>query len=138
MGRRERRDDGVGVVAVEEIKRTCPGVEAYSVGDDLTKLIELVQEAEHVIIIDASRRGVEPGAIHRYSIKDLGSHASLSSHGLSIREVLEMAEALGMLKASVVIYAVEGRDFGYGEGLSGEVREALDTLLEEIRRELGC
>ncbi len=138
LGRRERRDDGIGFMLVEKLRRLCPGIEVYTVGDDLTEIIELVKDADHVIIIDASRRGERPGTISKYSSKDLVEDAALSSHGLSLRDVLGMADALGLLKASLVIYAVEGGDFGYGEGLSEEVQESLETLLEEIRRELGC
>ena len=58
-----------------------------------------------------------------------------SSHTIGIAEAIELARALGTLPSRILVYGVEGRQFEAGIELSGEVAEALDGLVSELRVE---
>ncbi len=57
-----------------------------------------------------------------------------STHALGLGEAIELARALGRLPGRLLVYGVEGADFGTGEGLSPAVTAALGPLADELLR----
>jgi hydrogenase maturation protease len=53
-----------------------------------------------------------------------------SSHGLSVRDVLALAEATGILPERLSVVAVTGSSFGVGEPLSEAVRDAVQPAAD--------
>jgi hydrogenase maturation protease len=86
--------------------------------------------------------GAAPGTIARLDAGDEPLPETLrcgaSTHAVTLAEALELARALERLPSRVIVYAVEGRDFTAGTGLSAGVRAALpdvtDAVLAEARR----
>ncbi len=134
LGHSFRRDDGVGPALL----KAFPGCEGYhSQGDPLGLMLAL-QDHQRAVVVDCME-GASPGRIHRwvwgqnppeqYSPK-------LSSHTLPLFSILELLEKTGKLPREVVIYALEGQDFGWGEGFSGPVEAAIPELTTRLAREL--
>jgi len=94
---------------------------------------------DDVVVIDACGDAGAPGRIHVFDSGDAERFASLqprgrasrrrSSHGLGVAEAVAFARALGALPARLVIYAIEGRHFGAGDGLSPDVDHAVDEVV---------
>jgi hydrogenase maturation protease len=106
-----------------------------------TALMEAWEGAEAVILIDAVCSGAPAGTIHR-----LDAHAETvppalfrySTHAFSVAEAIALARTLNRLPPRLIVFAVEGKHFDAGVGLSAEVERAVDELvrrgLEEIDR----
>ena len=135
------KDDGLGIRAAEELKKKDLGesisIQAYA-EMDLT-LIEKLQGASKVIVVDAVRGGKEPGAVSRYTLTprkgDLSELPSL--HSLALSDVLDLAVSSGILTCPVVIVGVEPKDDSLGIGMSPEVESALPRVIDAIIKELS-
>jgi hydrogenase maturation protease len=105
---------------------------------DFASLLDDWQEADAVVVIDATSSGSEPGTIRRYDAHEgpLPSAFSRSStHSFGIAEAVELARALGRLPARIVVFGIEGRDFRQGEGMSPEVDRAVDDVVRRVTEE---
>jgi hydrogenase maturation protease len=90
-------------------------------------------------VVDAVRSGALPGSCHR--LQPAAQHWPAhwqggSTHGLGLAEGIALAESLGMLPNRLVVYGIEGADFGLGEGLSPEVAAAVPQVVSRLQAEL--
>lgn len=160
LGNRYRQDDGVGPWIARRLRQAClehwpstatygecatgtdrlapGGLEVCEVGDDLTRLLEGLAGAEEAWIVEAMRSGQPPGSLWVFEVgatlpTDL---ERLSSHALGLAETLELARTLGWLPRRTLIYAIEGKYFGFGEELSPEVMHTAQELIELFKQRL--
>ncbi len=103
-------------------------------------LLDLLADSEHVIIVDAVMSGAAPGTLHRQvweagTLGDRGVERA-SSHGFGVRELLAMARALGKLPPRVELWGVEAASTAPGQGLSPQVAQAVDHVVEELETRL--
>lgn len=131
-----RGDDAVGLVVARRLRREVDDrvevIEAEMAGVDL---IESMKGARVVILIDAARSGEAPGTIHRLD----GSAGSIrapifprSSHAIGTADALELARAMGVLPATVIVYGVEVENTEVGRPLSPSVAKALGQVADRI------
>jgi hydrogenase maturation protease len=59
----------------------------------------------------------------------------LSSHGLGVAEVVELARTLDRLPARLIVYGVAGCVFDVGAPLSPQVGAVIDEVIECVVRE---
>ncbi len=131
-----RGDDAVGLLAARRIRQQAGDkvevIEAEMAGVDL---VELMDGAQAVILIDAARSGQAPGTIHRLdaSARPIsGRMIPRSSHALGTVDALELARAMGALPAAVIVYGVEAGNTEAGQPLSPAVAKALDQVVDRI------
>ena len=140
LGNDFRNDDGAGLVALRLFRsRNVRGVQAVELRDDLTKLLDYLQSVSRAYIIDAVQSDSLPGSIHR--IEATGKYFSpanlpRSTHGLSLRNLLELARLQGELPPKLVIYGIEGERFGYGNSMTPAVSDAVAQVVDRICAEL--
>jgi hydrogenase maturation protease len=90
---------------------------------------------DDVTVVDACRGAGPPGSIHRLSVDSLerltviAPHRRASTHGMGTAAAIALSRALGSLPCSLLIYAIEGRHFEAGRGLSPDVDHAVDELV---------
>lgn len=135
-----RQDDGAGVAVVRRLReRLPPGAHGVECPDDLTRLLHLWQGYQRVILVDAMSSGQEAGTVSRFDLSEhpLPAGARFSStHALSLGEVIALARTLHQMPSQVVVYGIEGKCFGEGEGLSPEVEKAVEDVVRYILQEL--
>jgi hydrogenase maturation protease len=118
---------GRGRVAVEILDR--PGA----------RLVDRLNGAETLIIVDAAKSGGVPGSIYRFSAKQLGAMpGGVSSHGFGVAQALSLAGALGADLRRVTVYGIEVDPAHCGESISAAVRDALPQLAVQIMAELAA
>ncbi|MBH0179779.1 MAG: hydrogenase maturation protease [Nitrospira sp.] len=139
LGNGLRGDDAVGLMAARRIRQKVGDpvkvIEAEMAGVDL---LELMKGAHIVMLIDAARSGQAPGTIHRLdaSTGPIGGQMfPRSSHALGTVDALELARAMGVLPATVIVYGVEAGNTEAGQPLSPAVTKALDEVVEQIVQE---
>jgi len=108
------------------------------------ELLELWKDAELAIIVDAVRSAALPGTLQRLELHPRNDLAvmdtvqALTSHGLDLPELIELAEALDSLPQRLVLFGVEIAACAPFEPLSAQARAALPTLVQAIRAEVGA
>jgi len=131
-------DEGVGVHVIRGLQELgLPGgVEVVDGGTAGFELLPFLKEAERVIVVDAARGGGKPGSVYRLKPGELSEATpGLSLHQLSLREVLQAAELLG-IKPEVVIIGVEPERIAPGMDLSPAVEAALPRAIDAVLKEL--
>jgi len=73
-----------------------------------THLLELMQDAEVVILVDAMKSGAPAGTIRCFEGPEIEAVSSpLSSHGFGVMSALKLGQALGSLPGRVILYGIE-------------------------------
>lgn len=145
LGTDERSDDGVGLDVARSLAHqgSCPA-EVRAWPGELTGLVELWRGRANVVVVDAVRSGRPAGTVHRWEVRGPGTFprsAPVSTHGLSLAEVVELARVLGSLPDRLVVYGVELGELGPGTGRSPAVaaaaRRVSATILRELTADVG-
>jgi len=93
-----------------------------------------------VIVVDAVVSGAPPGTIHRFDAHGAGMPVELSrspsSHGWGVAEALALGKVFQELPPWLIIYGIEGQNFGPGQEVSQEVEAAIPEAARRIRREI--
>lgn len=141
IGNRFRRDDGAGpALAAALAARALPDVSVATQSGEGAGLVEAFARAPRVLVFDAVASGAAPGTVHR-----IDAHATnvprgffaYSTHAFSLAEAIELARALDALPRELLVYGIEGADFGSGEGLSPPVAASVEALAAELAATLG-
>ena len=141
VGNPYRGDDAVGLFIARQLQGQVPAnVEVHENFGEVASMMELFEDAQAVILLDAASSGSEAGRIFRFGAAKEKMPVELfrySTHAFSIPEAVELARALGQLPPTTIVYGVEGKGFETGESMSPEVeasaRKVVDLVLEEIQ-----
>ena len=133
------RDDGVGVVAVEQLlQRELPAwLHVYDAGLAVTDVMGGLEPGDPLIVIDAFRAGGEPGSIYQADLKDLPLAedtlvGQVSLHEISVVPSLRMESLTGRSFENVTVFGVEPGEVDWGMGLSEAVAAKLETLIDAV------
>lgn len=141
VGNRFRRDDAAGLEVADLLRAHAPdGVEILTLEGEPTVLLELLADADLVVLVDAVAAGGEPGEVRRFDATDEavpGNVFGASTHAFGLGETIELARMLGRLNARVVVYGITGEEFVAGEGLSPSVTYAVGAAADAVLRELA-
>jgi len=135
-GNRWRRDDGAGREVARRLRQRLPeSVRVVEVNGEATELLAAWEGAEAAVVVDAVSSGSPPGTVHRFDAAAEPLPASLttpSSHGFGVPQAVELGRRLGRLPPRILVYGIEGEDFGHGEGLSRAVERAVGEVVEAV------
>lgn len=135
VGNPWRSDDGIGpYVAGLLCERGFDAIEESGEG---ARLIAAFEGRDFVILVDAMRSGAAVGTVRRFEPLREPLPSGLfhySSHQFALAEAVETARAIGRLPAHLVIFGIEGIEFGYGNELSVPVRGAAEEVVAAIIR----
>lgn len=138
MGNVLLRDEGIGchvVHALEEI--ALPDVEIID-GGTCPDVLQISEDADKLIIVDAVKGGGMPGQIYRFHIEDitLEQKLLLSLHDMSLVDNLRLMQIWHNIGEAVII-GVEPKEIGWGLELSPELRERIPRIIDAILAELS-
>jgi hydrogenase maturation protease len=135
FGNRHRRDDGIGPVVVERLKRRLGDlhrvnlVSLHQLGPELA---EDLSTATGVIFIDAAL-GPLPGGFSWGELRPVGGMHQIV-HSLTATALLRLTQLLYNRCPSAWMVSVEGNDFEFGEGLSPAASDRATRATGEIVR----
>ena len=139
VGNPMRGDDGAGPAVARRVRAAAPpGVAVLEHDGEPGALLEVLEGVAAAILVDAVVTGAAPGTVHRF---DVGARAlpaplgGVSTHGLGVADAIELARALGRLPERVVVFGIEGSEFGPRDGLSQAVRRGLADAAAAVLRE---
>ena len=94
-------------------------------------LVERLEEANDLILVDAMRAGLGAGEVRQLSRGEmLTGGPLLSSHGLGVAQALELARALGVVPEGLRVFGVEVADLA--EWPAGLTEPAATALLARL------
>jgi hydrogenase maturation protease len=138
MGRLDRGDDAVGRRAARMLRQRLPAeIAVVECPGEMYDLIEAWEGAEAVVIIDAVSSGAPPGTLYRLDARrdPLPPDRATSTHGFGLAAAIELGRTLELLPPRVIVYGVEGAEFGPGTELSTSVVAALEWVAALVATE---
>ena len=144
IGQSLRGDDAAGLEAVRRWQETFPETatrsEVQIEASELPglALIDLLNDVDAAILVDAIQSSAKPGTIYRLNEKELASFTttSKSAHGWGVAETLRMRSQITGAKVNIRIIGIEAEQMELGAGLSKAVENAIPTLCEIIEEEI--
>lgn len=141
IGNEYAHDDAAGLRVSRAVQEQPPdGVEIQEQSGEGAALIESWKGAGTVIVIDAARSGSPPGTLHRFDASQAPLPAEPfrgSTHAFGLHEAVEVARSLRHLPQCLIVYAIDGRDFSAGIGLSPEVERAIPAAAAAVIGEIS-
>jgi hydrogenase maturation protease len=135
-------DDGVGVAALERLRRGWSLPAPVRLVDGSTwgmNLLPLIEEEQRVLFLDAIDVGRGPGALVVLEGEVLPRFFAhkLSAHQIDLREVLAVAELRGTLPSDLAAIGLQPARVEMVCGLSPEVEAGMESLLAAVVERLA-
>ena len=142
IGNLVMRDDGVGVRVVQELQRSFRFPENVKVVDGGTlglDLLPLLEDATHLILVDAVEIGAKPGSLIRLTGQELpiALQTKLSPHQMGLKDLLAVSELMGHSPGEMVLIGVQPRSVEMGVELTAEVEVMLEEVVAKVLLELS-
>ena len=132
-------DEGVGVHVVQHLEQTpAPaGVRYLDGGTGSFLLLEPMQQARHVILIDATADGRSPGTVRRLAPRFSSDYpTTLTAHDIGLKDLLDAAYLTGN-QLDVTLFAISiDLPKGVGTELSPAVAQRVPQIAEIVLREV--
>jgi hydrogenase maturation protease len=141
VGQDFRGDDAAGLLVARRLREMAgSGVAVLENSGAAADLMAAWQEPDAVILADAVQGGGWPGEIFRFPVHETHLPVELfpatSSHAWGVAQAAALGRVLQQLPAFLVVYGIEGRNFGLGDDLSPEVARAVPEVARRIIREI--
>ena len=132
------KDEGIGCHVVHALREVdLSDVEIIDGGTSLD-VLQLSEDADKLIVVDAVKGGGMPGQIYRFHIEDitLEQKPLLSLHDMSLIDSLKLMQFRHYIDEAVII-GVEPKDIDWGLELSPELQEKIPRVIDAILAELS-
>lgn len=140
-------DDAAGIRVAQALRKQlgvkgspAPGVRIEEYEEMDLSLLQEMQGATRLIVVDSMKSGTEPGTVSLFRLAekpgDLESMPSL--HELDLSDMVYLAQRMGMIDCPVFIVGIEPGDLSVGEGLSERVEAAIPRAVEVVVSRLGA
>jgi hydrogenase maturation protease len=132
------RDEGIGchvVYALEGI--SLPDVKIID-GGTCPDILQLFEDADKLVIVDAVKGGGMPGQIYRFHLEDitLEKKPFLSLHDLGLVDSLMLMQLWHNIGEAVII-GVEPREINWSLELSPELQEKMPQIIDAVLAEFN-
>jgi hydrogenase maturation protease len=133
-------DEGIGVHVANALSdmELPPGVSVVEGGTDGFRLLNIITEADRLIVVDAVKGGAEPGSIYRFNVDEVRNVPPgfrTSVHQVGILEVIDLSGLIGKTPRTTVI-GVEPKSLDMSLELSPEIKEKIPRIIELVFEEL--
>ncbi len=141
------QDEGIGVRLMEAamVAHDWPEeIEFIDGGAGGLNLLNFIEQAKRMVVIDAADMGLAPGE-HRLispeQVRDDTPEHRVSMHDVPFMETLKLCEQFSRRPDRVRLFVVQPKSIDFGQDLTIELTAAFDRLLQEtidlIRSEAG-
>ncbi len=130
IGNPDRGDDAAGWEVAGAVSTWM--VNRFTAGS--VDIIDLWGHEDDVVIVDAMRSGLPPGAVRRFdaSTEPLPVGAFKSTHAFGPAAAIELARTLGRMPKSVAVYGIEIGHTDHGRPMSPAVAASVSSVAKEL------
>jgi hydrogenase maturation protease len=145
IGQSLRGDDAAGLEAVrqwrEKFPETAGRPEVQIEASELPglALLDMLNNVDAAVLVDAVQSSAEAGTIHRLSEEELSSFTSdsKSAHGWGVAETLRLRSQLTDARTNIRIIGIAAEQTKTGAGLSKAVDDAMPNVCEALEEEVN-
>ena len=133
------QDEGFGVHTVRLLQQQrLPGIELIDGGTGGLGLLDFVEKAECLLIVDCINQELEPGSIIKLTGPKIPIYtaAKLSRHQINFPEVLALAQMRNNLPKELVVIGIQPHSLEWGCELSPVIAAKLPEVMELINIQL--
>ena len=131
-------DEGVGVHVVRRLERMPlpANVRLLDGGTGSFQLLEAIQEASRVLLVDATVDGEAPGTVRRLTPRFASDYpATLTAHDIGLKDLLDVAYLTrGQLEVTLFAVSIDALQ-GVATELSVALAKRLDAIAETVYQE---
>lgn len=134
VGNPDRGDDGFGPAVVDELRKRGLHAET-AVVTSAARLLDVWEDRDHVVLIDAARSGGAPGTLDVIDASDAkvsATDTTAGTHGLGVAQAIAVARATGQLPRRVTVVTVEAESFTIGHGLTAAVARSIAPTVDRV------
>ena len=137
-------DDQLGWTIVEQLKAkfidTKQHVSLLRCETPATELLTYLDQAQCAIVIDAIHTDLPVGQVCSWHQLSVLPTTSVSSHGLDLTTLLQLAASLNQLPAQWMVcgIVIDPENKQLNHSLSPPVQQAIPTLIKHIQQTLSC
>ena len=134
------QDEGLGIHMINHFMQETINeqVELVDGGTDALALLNVVEEADHLLVIDAIDGDHAPGTVRKLSGRDIPLLVTgrMSVHQIGFQETLALAALRGRFPQHLVLFGVQPQSLDWGTELSPPVMNALPELTAQVNAQL--
>ncbi len=137
LGNTLRRDDGAGIhilARLEERLKDVQQVSFLNFGISSFGLVNKISDFDEVVLVDAIDAGLSPADFRIFGLEDVALQVrdkKLSSHELSLGDLLQLYQALG-LSTRVHVAGIQVKDTSYGLDMTAPLQEAVPRVADQV------
>ena len=136
LGNTLRRDDGIGIHVLSGLQDELKGeVFFLNFGIASLGLINFIGAFRKVLLIDAVDAGLKPATMKIFRLDEAGNlipREKLSSHELSLKDLLKLYQSLGMA-TDVQVAGIQVKDASCGLEMTPELSAAKNAIVASIK-----
>jgi hydrogenase maturation protease len=140
IGNLIRTDDGLGVHALERLRRdprVPAGVTLIDGGTFGLELLAYISDSTHLLLLDAIDVGEQPGTLIRMANEELrGLPCAASVHQVGLADLLATLPLVSTTERETVLLGVVPANTGWGTSLTPEVEASLARLVDDAVSQL--
>jgi hydrogenase maturation protease len=140
VGNTLMQDDGVGIRVIEALLNTAdrhPALQPVDGGTIGLALLPEIEDADAVIVVDASELGTPPGSLRVFLDREIDEQLSgkrRSVHEVALLDLFSAAAIRGRMPAHRALVAIQPGSTDWGSDLTAPVRDAVHKACREIDR----
>ncbi len=132
------KDEGVGIHVVHALQElSLPDGVVVIDGGTFPDVLDYLEPADKLVIIDAAEAGGTPGAVYRFRPDDitLETGEAISLHELGLVSSLKIMNLLGKTPPEVIIIGIQPKEIAWGMELSPELKEKVPEIVRVVLKE---
>lgn len=141
LGNTLNRDEGLGVIALHRLQARLveqfnaslhPELELLDGGVLGLNLLPWVEEASHLLILDAVNAGQPPGTLVELRKEQISLYTGIkmSDHQVTFQEVLGLAQFRSLLPEYLHLVGAQPVDLSIGTELSPEIEAVIPNMVD--------
>jgi len=132
------KDDGFGIHVLERLRAEKINAEIVDAMTNVQILLSAMEGKKKAIIVDAIDFAGEVGEVKiiRFNPEKIPKDLKLSVHDIHFKDAIAMAKGVYDLPEEIVVVGVKPKEIKPEIGLSREVEEKIDEVVEIIKREI--
>ena len=143
LGNTLNRDEGLGVHALKALEKhlgnRAPEVELLDGGVLGLNLLLFVEEASHLLVLDAINRGKPGGTVVELAADEIPMYRKIkmSEHQITFQEVLALALIRGKLPSHLHMIGAQPVNMQIGTDISPEIADAIPEIVSRAEQVLS-